>query len=157
MAHVSQKNLEYHITKIRTLSNVKVIQCSKILKVWPTGYLLFKFHNAITNKKCQDIVKRKWSQTWRIFSNFQIKNVTVTFCQGHARSHHFEDLSIGYLKANFHHFPTNKQCLKDCQKWSKIAIFLLLSKGCDLDFIQGHLLSHCFEGIPPRLPLGHVL
>ena len=50
MAHVSQKNLEFHVTKIRTLSKVKVIQCNKILKVWPTGYLLFKFHNAITNK-----------------------------------------------------------------------------------------------------------
>ena len=59
MAHVSQKNLEFHKTKIRTLSKVKVIQCNMILKVWPTGYLLFKFHNAITNKKCQDIVKKK--------------------------------------------------------------------------------------------------
>ena len=60
MAHVSQKNLEFHITKIRTLSKVKVIQCNIILKVWPTGYLLLKFHNAIiTNKKCQDIVKKK--------------------------------------------------------------------------------------------------
>ena len=61
MDHVSQKNLEFHKTKIRTLSKVKVIQCHIILKVWPTGYLLFKFYNAITitNKKCQDIVKKK--------------------------------------------------------------------------------------------------
>ena len=61
MAHVSQKNLEFHKTKIRTSSKVKVIQCNIILKVWPTGYLPFKFHNAIsiTNKKCQDIVKNK--------------------------------------------------------------------------------------------------
>ena len=80
MAHMSQKSLELHKTKIRTLLKVKVIQCNTILKVWPTGYRLFKFYNAITNKKCQDIVKKKWSQTWRIFSNFQIKNVTLTFC-----------------------------------------------------------------------------
>ena len=59
MAHVSQKNSKFHITKIRTLSKVKVIQCNMIFKVWPTGYLLFKFHNAITNKKCQDIVKQE--------------------------------------------------------------------------------------------------
>ena len=94
MAHISQNNLEFHVTKIRTWSKVKVIQCHITLKAWPTGYLLFKFHNAITNKKSVQILKKKkWSQTWRIFSNFQIKKMTLTFCQGHARSHHFEDLS----------------------------------------------------------------
>ena len=59
MAHVSQKKIQFHITKIRTLSKVKVIQCNVILKVWPTGYLLFKLHNTITNKKCQYIVKQE--------------------------------------------------------------------------------------------------
>ena len=107
MAHMSQKNLEFHVTKIRTLSKVKVIKCHIILKVWPTGYLLFKFHNTITNKKCPDIVKKKWSQTWRISSNFQIKNVTLTLCQGHPMSHHFKGLRTGYPLAKFHNSTIN--------------------------------------------------
>ena len=28
--------------------------------------------------------------------------------KGHQRSYHFEGLSLGYLKANFHNFTTNK-------------------------------------------------
>ena len=43
-----------------------------------------------------------------IFSDFQVKTVTLTFGQVHQRSHLFEGLSIGYLKANFHDFTTNK-------------------------------------------------
>ena len=42
-----------------------------------------------------------------MFSNFQVKNVSFTFCQGHPMSHPFEDLPTGYPLADFHNSAVN--------------------------------------------------
>ena len=62
-------------------------------------------------------------------------------------SHHIENLHTGYLLAKFHYYAFNKQCPRDCLKWSKMDIFSLSSKDCDLDFWSRslHPMSHHFD------------
>ena len=94
MAHASQKNLEFHIMKIRTLSKVKVIQCQIILKVWPTGDLLFTIYNAITNKKK---VSRYCTK-----NGYKHGEYFLTFM-----SHHFESLPTCYPLSKFNNSTIN--------------------------------------------------
>ena len=81
---------------------------------------LTKFKDFITS----NVVEKHQTLNSRPYKSKQkSKTLTLTFGQSHQRSHIFEVLSIGYLKANFHNFTTNKKCLRDCQKWSNIGIF----------------------------------
>ena len=56
------------------------------------------------------------NNVWDIVKNDQkvdILQISSKYCdldlgQGHQMSHHFEGLSIGFLKANFQNFATNK-------------------------------------------------
>ena len=78
-----------------------------------------------------------------IFSNIKVKNVTLTFVQGHSMPNRFQGLHTGYFWARSHNSTVNsvRDIVKNEYFPNCFVNTVTLIKG------EGHPMSYHFEGL----------